>query len=152
MPSVDFDATWHAFDACARRCVHLHLCARALGVWRAYVQTSPRLDYVEGVVGTSQQVDVTLPADALAAAHAGRDDARVYDRYAEPIAAMQDDDLEFPERIAFAYYAIYNAFLKLVVGRNIEDWLIVNQALASAPTELRAHLWLDQAFAECGVG
>ena len=51
--------------------------------------------------------------------------------YSEPIAAMQDEDLKFPESIMFAYYSIYNLFRKYVCNDNIDDWLIVSQALSS---------------------
>lgn len=52
-------------------------------------------------------------------------------RYQEPIAAMQDDDLIFPDNVAFAYYSIYNLFERYVTSRNIDEWLIANQALSS---------------------
>jgi hypothetical protein len=44
---------------------------------------------------------------------------------------MQDDDLEFPDRVEFAYYSIYNLFNRYVSGRIDDDWLIVNQALSA---------------------
>ncbi len=59
-------------------------------------------------------------------------DARqVAQRYQEPIVAMHDDDLTFPDNIEFAYYAIYNLFRKYALGTEIDDWLIVNQALSA---------------------
>ena len=44
---------------------------------------------------------------------------------------MQDEDLTFPDHIAFAYYAIYNLFKKYIGEKTIDDWLIVNQALST---------------------
>ncbi|MFF0454579.1 hypothetical protein [Nocardia africana] len=115
-----------------RRQVHLSLCEDALSRWVDYVRGEPRaLRYRDSVVGMRHQVDVELPADALRSARAGVDVADVRDRYLESICALQDDDLVFPDPVEFAYYAIYNCFRKYVRGDDIEDWLIVNQALSA---------------------
>ncbi|MDR7167160.1 hypothetical protein J2W56_000878 [Nocardia kruczakiae] len=115
-----------------RREVHLSLCEDALSTWVDYVRGEPReLRYRDSVVGMRHKVEVELPADALRSARAGVDLAGVGDRYLEPICAMQDDDLVFPDPVEFAYYAIYNCFRKYVSGDDIEDWLIVNQALSA---------------------
>ncbi|MEK7725256.1 MAG: hypothetical protein AAB336_12960, partial [Acidobacteriota bacterium] len=76
-------------------------------------------------------VDKSLPKDAFEAVVRGQDEKKIDWRYAEPISAMQDDDLEFPDQIEFAYYAIYNLFNKYILFQNIDDWLICNQALCS---------------------
>ncbi len=113
-----------------RREVHIALSEHALGKWDEYASTQGQIWYTELVVGTQQQVDKQLPADALESASRGTDSERVEERYQEPIAAMQDDDLAFPENIEFAYYAIHNLFKKYALGRDVDDWLIVNQALS----------------------
>jgi len=87
------------------------------------------------------EVDIGLPADALRSARAGVDLANVASRYREPIVAMQDDDLNFPEPVEFAYYAIYNCFRKHACGEDIDPWLIVNQALSSSEDK---ESWLPQ--------
>ena len=114
-----------------KRNVHFELCRLALRTWEEYVAQFETIEYIEGVVGTSQIVEKSLPGDALAAALAGVDRQNINRRYAEPITAMQDTDLEFPDHIEFAYYAIYNLFNKYVKKREIDDWLICNQALSS---------------------
>ena len=48
---------------------------------------------------------------------------------------MQDSDLEFPDPIKFAYYAIYNCFCRYALGEEIDPWVIVNQALLSIDDE-----------------
>ena len=53
------------------------------------------------------------------------------ERYGEPIAAMQDDDLIFAEHIQYAYHAVYNLFRKYTGREAVDDWLIANQALSS---------------------
>lgn len=116
-----------------RRVVHFALCQRALEKWTAYIAGRKEMTYTETVCGTTQQLDLSLPGDALASAKQGRDVAGVASRYGEPIVAMQDADLEFPEPIQFAYYALYNLFRKYVAGKVIDDWLIVNQALSTEP-------------------
>lgn len=114
-----------------KRFVQLELCKNALSVWEKYVENLGEISYVEGVVGTFQIVDKLLPNDAFEAVLQGKDFAKIDSRYSEPIAAMQDDDLEFPDEIEFAYYAIYNLFNKYILQRKIEDWLICNQALSA---------------------
>ncbi len=114
-----------------RRVVHFVLCEYALHKWNQYASVQGRIRYTESVVGTQQQVDKHLPADALGSARQGTDSGHLGKRYEEPITAMQDDDLIFPENIEFAYYAIYNLFRKYALGKDIDDWLIVNQALSS---------------------
>ena len=53
---------------------------------------------------------------------------------------MQDADLEFPQEIQHAYYALYNLFRKHAIKEDVDDWLIVNQALSSEIDESR---WLS---------
>lgn len=118
-----------------KRLVQLELCQNALRIWQEYSSQFEKIDYVEGIVGTYQIVDKYLPKDAFDAVVRGRDEKKIDWRYAEPISAMQDDDLEFPDHIEFAYYAIYNLFNKYILCQNIDDWLICNQAL-SAETNL----------------
>jgi hypothetical protein len=114
-----------------KKAVHFALCSQALRVWKNYCDTHKELDYVEAVCGTKQVIDQDLPIAAVRAAIAGRDAENVAYRYQEPITAMHDDDLIFPDNVAFAYYSIYNLFERYVTCRNIDDWLIANQALSS---------------------
>jgi len=51
-------------------------------------------------------------------------------RYKEPIISIQDNDLSFPKNIEYGYYSIYNLFQKYTQAKNVDDWLIVNQALS----------------------
>ncbi|MFE3618473.1 hypothetical protein, partial [Streptomyces anulatus] len=110
---------------------HLSLCEDALPTWIGFAQGNPApLRYRDSVVGMWHHIDVELPVHALRAARAGVDLTDVSSRYLEPMAALQDDDVVFPDPIEFAYYAIYNCFRKYVHGDDIPDWLIVNQALS----------------------
>ena len=114
-----------------QRQVHLSLCEDALETWLSYVRLSAPIRYADSVVGMRHAVDVGLPADALRSARAGTDLANVESRYGEPIVAMHDDDLTFPDPVMFAYYAIYNCFRMHACSEDIDPWLIVNQALSS---------------------
>jgi hypothetical protein len=67
----------------------------------------------------------------MRAVELGQGSADVQARYREPIVALQDDDLELPEEIEYAYYAVYNLFLRHGLAEPIDDWLIVNQAVSS---------------------
>ena len=127
-----------------KRRVHFALCAKALAVWLSYASQKKKSRYVDGVVGLSHKVDMALPSDAFNAAQEGRDAAGVAERYAEPITAMQDDDLEFPRNIEFAYYSIYNLFCKYVTRDDIDDWIIVNQAISSESDELEMFSMLSE--------
>jgi len=128
--------------------VQLALCGDALEVWTRYARTHAPIRYADSVVGMQHALDVALPADALCSAGAGEDLAHVARRYEEPITALQDDDLTFPREIKFAYYAIYNCFLKHACNEPIDPWVIVNQALSSNNNEASWTPRLTRAIAE----
>jgi hypothetical protein len=111
--------------------VHIILCEKSLIKWNEYVSNFDEINYTETVCGTNQTVDKNLPSEAINSVKMNIDITNIKDRYSEPIVALQDDDLEFPENIELAYYSIYNLFRKYICCENIEDWLIVNQALSS---------------------
>lgn len=123
--------TFLTLPADLRKVVHLELCKQALRIWDDYCDRKGTIEYVETVAGTKQVVDRNLPSAAIRAVTTGNDAESVASRYREPIAAMQDDDLEFPDEIEFAYYSIYNLFGRYVGSRIDDDWRIVNQALAA---------------------
>jgi len=120
-----------ALSPAQRRVVHELLVEHALAKWNAYAERQGEIRYRESVTGTEQTVDASLPAHALASVRSGQDVAALAERYSEPITAMQDQDLSFPEPIAFAYYAIYNFFRRYARHQEIDDWLLVNQACSS---------------------
>jgi hypothetical protein len=119
----------------AKRRVQVDLCRRALTVWEEHVRLTPDLSYVEGVVGTRQEVDGSLPRAALEVVAAMEASPAVAERYLEPITALNDRDLELPEPVEYAYCAVYNLFRKYAGGSDVDDWLIVNQALSAYPQE-----------------
>jgi hypothetical protein len=127
----DLRAAFEGLDGSCRRAVQLALCQHALGVWEAYLRHHGPREYVDSVVGMDHCVDNALPRDALASVEAGVDRASVAQRYREPIVALQDDDLELPDHVELAYYAIYNLYRGAIEGAAIDDWLIVNQALSA---------------------
>eukprot|EP00163_Fabomonas_tropica_P009528 TRINITY_DN1934_c0_g1_i13.p1 TRINITY_DN1934_c0_g1~~TRINITY_DN1934_c0_g1_i13.p1 ORF type:complete len:202 (+),score=26.29 TRINITY_DN1934_c0_g1_i13:1155-1760(+) len=112
--------------------------------------------YMEGVVGTFHTMEDSLPADAYAQSVGilGGQGTGVFSRprlgwigkrYQEPVVAMQDDDIELPSEVEYAYYAVYNFFLlandvasKGSARFNWESpehirrvWTIVNQGLSA---------------------
>lgn len=134
--------------------VHRYLCANALVAWLRFTAATGAIDYVDSVIGMGHRLDWQLPADAFnlvfghSAGEAG--DASIGEieyRYREPIVAFQDDDLELPDAMELGYYAIYNAFQKYALGRMIDDWLIVNQALSVAPEQPEWEALLSGALA-----
>jgi hypothetical protein len=138
-----------------KRTAHLWLAEVALERWDRFLATGPALGYVESVAGTCQLVERRLPRDALLSARAGRDLNGVAGRYLEPICALQDGDLRLPDDEGYAYYAIYNAFQRYALGREVDDWLIVNQALSSlgpGSSETLSYLGKAVDVALAGVG
>lgn len=131
---------FHALDATQMRRVHFRLCEFALDTWRQYARERRSIRYTETVVGSQQMVDLRLPDDAFASAQSGHDLSNVDRRYGEPIAALHDEDLRFPENIKYAYYSVYNLFLRYALGEEIDNWLIANQALSA---ETNADAWND---------
>lgn len=128
-----------ALEPRQRSLVHFLLCRHALEQWNSFIRTQGKIQYVESVVGTHQEVDVNLPSEALSAVRNGYPSADdISARYQEPIVALQDEDLSLPEHITYAYYAIYNLFKKYAQGEAIDDWLIVNQALSA---EINSDQW-----------
>lgn len=120
-----------ALDGDKKRAACVRLCELALRVWDTNFPDGSHVVYQESVAGSIQVLDRSLPSEALAAIRAGVDEANISQRYLEPLAAMQDDDLVLPEAAQFAYYAIYNTFQRYVRRRTLDEWVIVNHALAS---------------------
>jgi hypothetical protein len=114
-----------------RKLVHINLCELALVEWNEFTLSKKEIKYTETVCGTDQVVEFSLPYNAVESVKKRKDIAKVKKSYLEPIVAMQDGDLQLPSDIEYAYYAIYNLFEKYIVHSKIDDWLIVNQALAS---------------------
>ena len=111
--------------------IHIILCERSLIKWNDYVSRHKNIHYTESVCGTKQKLNINLPRDAIKSVKMGVNILNNEHNYSEPIAAMQDEDLKFPEAIMFAYYSIYNLFRKYICNDDIDDWLIVNQALSA---------------------
>lgn len=126
--------------------VHIFICEYALSKWKLYIKEKSPIEYCDTVIGMYHVVDGLLPGDALVSVKAGKDLSDVASRYGEPIVAIQDDDLVFPEHIKYGYYAIYNCFRKYVLNDNIDDWLIVNQAISSETDSGKWNLLLEDAI------
>ncbi len=130
--------------------VHISMADLALRSWKAFVENGdvPQ-SYRESVVGTHQEFDVVLPDRALEVLKAGSNAAQVLIDYQEPICAMQDEDLVLGDDAEMAYYAIYNTIMKYVAGKQVDDWLIVNQALSSLGDGADIFTPLRQAIDHC---
>jgi len=118
----------------------------ALARWRAYAEREGEIRYHETVVGTQQTVDPRLPEDALTAVRSGQGIEAVAARYGEPIAALHDHDLAFPEPVTFAYFAIYNFFRRYGLEEDVDDWLLVNQALSTEEDQAKGMALLTRAI------
>ena len=124
-----------ALDSEKKRIVHFELCRNALEVLTKYFSKTGKIEYIEMVVGTKQSIDEKLLNDAFISAQNGKDLYKSKKRFVEPIIALHDDDISFPENIGFAYYAIYNLFKKYALNEKVDDWMIVNQAVSSEVDE-----------------
>lgn len=125
-----------------RRYQALVVAARdALEVWRTFRSGGARIEYHDSVVGQHHVVDDALPERAFGATElvlAGRDwDLHILGQYREPIVAMQDDDLEFPDKVEFAYYAIYNLLRIVANDKHAPDEdLVMSQVSGAVEVEL----------------
>jgi hypothetical protein len=121
-----------------KKMVHKIVCQKALDSWRLFMGEVGQISYNDSVVGMYHVLDGRLPGDAFHEAFNSSSEytaAVVSERYLEPITALQDADLELPNGFDLAYYGIYNAFRKYALHESVDDWLIVNQALAILPEE-----------------
>ncbi|MFJ9532766.1 hypothetical protein [Herbaspirillum sp. NPDC101396] len=114
-----------------RRVAFLFLAKRALDSWKMHFPKDSHLQYRESVTGSTQIVEVDLPLDAIKEIESITFDASVANRYREPIAALQDGDLELPEQVEFAYYGIYNVHQLLRQSVSIKEELILSQLLSA---------------------
>lgn len=126
-----------------RRLVLLNLCRRALAVWESHFPPGSKQSYEESVTGTTQTLEIDLPREALQELVDSELHANVQARYGEPIVALQDLDMKFPDSAELAYFAIYNAHRLYRQGTLIEEKLVLNQALSCLP---KAEM--NQAFTE----
>ena len=128
-----------------KRHVHVLLCENAAEQWAEFLKSNS-VEYVETVTGTSQKLDFGLLLEALDAVRRSDDKSQVGRRFLEPLAALQDGDLSLPEYVEFAFHSICNLYRKYVDQEPVDDWLIVNQALASIPTAELAKYSLAEAI------
>ena len=137
---------FHALNEKQKRFVHLRLCRAALCRLNDYFAETGPIFYVESVVGTRQSVAPKLPAEAYRAADEGQDLFEAAARFREPLTALQYEDVEFPPNVEYAFYAVYNLFCKYALRKNVDDWLIVNQALAAEEDEAKWKILLEEAI------
>jgi hypothetical protein len=116
-------------------------CVKALATWESYIE-GKNIIYHDTIVGIKHEVENTLPREALKLVkkyilELGNGflvelTEDIKHRYAEPVCALQDDDLEFPDVIEYAYYSIYNLF-SLVFDPifTITEHLIISQFISA---------------------
>lgn len=136
---MNLQAQFFALSAERRRGVHFALCQHALQIWQRAL-ADQQITYHDSVVGLKHTLDQALPAEAYQAALAGQAQASLDKRYLEPLVALQDEDLELPGPLSYAFYALYHLYQKYAKGAEVDDWLIVNQALAAENDQQR---WLQ---------
>lgn len=122
--------SYHLLDFNDKKTTHINLCCSALEVWNNFIKDSPIIKYSDSVIGISHTLENKLLNEAYQAVLDGEDSKMIKTRFQEPIAALQDEDLEFPTKVASAYYAIYNLFRKYILFEEIDDWLIIKQVLS----------------------
>ena len=127
--------------------VQILLCQHALDAWEGLVPAN--LGYRESVAGSAQVFDAKLPRRVFNAVLSGLDDQDLETLYQEPLAALQDDDIQLSRNAEFAYYSIRNLFVAHVLRRPTDAWLVINQAL-SAIGEDQAIVALEDAVRSVG--
>ncbi|POA31881.1 MULTISPECIES: hypothetical protein [Pseudomonas] len=111
--------------------VQIDLCKKAYKLWLNYTSNNGITEYRETIAGTVQKIDFSLPYDAIEAVIHGKDELNINERYLEPAAALQDEDLKFSADMEMAYYSIYNLYQYHITGKLGDSWVIVNQALSA---------------------
>jgi hypothetical protein len=124
-----------ALSPAQRRIVHEQMVGQALARWQAFAEAQGVIRYREHATGTEQFVDASVLVDAVAVARSGDGIAALEQRFREPIVALQDGDLSFPESVTCAYYAIYNFFRKYALQEECDDLMLLNQAGSSDEDE-----------------
>ena len=114
-----------------QKLVQIELCQKVYQLWLDYVSENGISEYQETVAGTIQNIDYSLPQDAIDAVKKGKDTSGVAGRYQEPSVALQDEDLTFSSDMDMAYYAVYNLYQFHVAHKLEDSWVIVNQALSA---------------------
>ncbi|AKZ64474.1 hypothetical protein F506_19050 [Herbaspirillum hiltneri N3] len=114
-----------------RRVAFLFLAKRALDSWQIHFPKDSHFEYREAVTGSTQILEIDLPLNAIKEIESITFDVSVTSHYREPIAALQDGDLELPEQVEFAYYGIYNAHQLLRKSTSIKEELILSQLLSA---------------------
>lgn len=129
---------------------HLFMAELALKSWESSLaQGKVPMSYRETVTGTTQAIDPDLPKRALDSLKSETNSLEVAKDYLEPICALQDDDWIFNDDAQMAYYAIYNTYRKYIEGEEIDDWVIVNQALSSLGEGADIFTPLKEAVEQC---
>lgn len=72
----------------------------------------------------------------------------VHDLLVEDALARWKAYATFPDPLEFAYYAVYNFFRKYALNEEVDDWLIVNQAVSSEEDETKWERALPRAIEE----
>jgi len=122
---------YHSLSIGKQKEVQIFLCELAYKKWLHYLTKNNIKTYVESVCGTKQKIDKNLPFDAIQAVKEKNYTTDISSRYLEPITAMQDLDLEFPNEIEFSYYCVYNLFEFYITKKEIDSCIIINQALSA---------------------
>ncbi|QLG87170.1 hypothetical protein HQ393_02290 [Chitinibacter bivalviorum] len=102
----------------------------AYQLWLSYVSNNGMTEYCETAAGTMQEIDFSLPHDAIEAVIKGKDELNIKERYLEPVTALQDQDLKFSSDMEMAYCSIYNLYQYHINEKLDDSWIIVNQALS----------------------
>eukprot|EP00163_Fabomonas_tropica_P009530 TRINITY_DN1934_c0_g1_i6.p1 TRINITY_DN1934_c0_g1~~TRINITY_DN1934_c0_g1_i6.p1 ORF type:complete len:118 (+),score=12.19 TRINITY_DN1934_c0_g1_i6:78-431(+) len=117
MHSHDVPVKFGALPHAQRIGIASELARLAVIRWHMYLDKYGPYRYMEGVVGTFHTMEDSLPADAYAQSVGilGGQGTGVFSRprlgwigkrYQEPVVAMQDDDIELPSEVEYAYYAV----------------------------------------------
>ena len=122
-----------------RRIVLFSLTGESLARWREFGSAVKLVEYTDSRGGGVQRIlDLQLPPDAFATASTGGETEKINARFQDPLAALHKGDLVLPQDVECAFHAIHNLFLRFACNEQIDEWLIVKQALSSDSDEVGA--------------
>ena len=115
---------------------HVRACAYSVSAWDKFCANGRNLTYKDSVVFLTHSVDKSLLNSALQAVIDNHSDG-LLDSFLEPINALEEMDWTPGQNIEYAFYSIYNLYKKYCHKEEIDNWLIINQALSSESDETK---------------
>lgn len=112
-------------------------CEASLKIWEEFAAQA-RLEYTDSVIGLHHELDKELPSRVISSVRENLENLgtefgyALQEEYLEPLAAIGDADLVFPERVLEAFYSFHNLLTAAMDAEKKQHFAIaVQQACES---------------------